>query len=76
MQRGSESQGGFSPAYSGSLEGHAADKAAQQGFARGRDAASSPAHPVQDQQPAKVSFDMMLSYCTCISGTMITISIY
>lgn len=41
--------------YSMSSEGHAADKAALQGFAKTRDAASSPARPATDQQPSKVS---------------------
>lgn len=37
-----------------SSEGHAADKAALQGFAKIRDAASSPVRPATDQQPSKV----------------------
>ncbi|KAL3159508.1 hypothetical protein ABBQ38_009926 [Trebouxia sp. C0009 RCD-2024] len=37
-----------------SSEGHAADKAALQGFAKTRDAASSPAQPALNQQPSKV----------------------
>lgn len=40
--------------YSMSSEGHAADKAALQGFAKTRDAASSPVRPAIDQQPSKV----------------------
>lgn len=40
--------------YSMSSEGHAADKAALQGFAKTRDAASSPAQPALTQQPSKV----------------------
>lgn len=40
--------------YSMSSEGHAADKAALQGFGKTRDAASSPARPAVDQQPSRV----------------------
>ena len=40
--------------YSMSSEGHAADKAALQGFAKTKDTASSPARPTSQQQPAKV----------------------
>lgn len=40
--------------YSMSSEGHAADKAALQGFAKTRDTASSPVRPATDQQPSKV----------------------
>ena len=54
MQRDVDSVGGMSRAYSNASEGHAADKAALQGFAKTRDVASSPLKPVQDEQPSKV----------------------
>lgn len=53
------SEGGLSRAYSGYSDGHAADNAALQGFAKTRDAASSPARPVPDQQPTKVRFQIL-----------------
>ena len=54
MQRDVDSVGGMSRAYSNASEGHAADKAALQGFAKTRDVASSPLKPVQDEQSSKV----------------------
>ena len=53
MQREIDSQGGFSPAFSGGLEGHAADKPSQQAFIR--QSSGSPARSVQDLQPTKVT---------------------
>lgn len=58
IQRDIDRQGGFSPAFSGSLEGHVADKAAQQDPARARDTASSPVQPVQLQQDVKVRYKL------------------
>ncbi|KAL0031206.1 hypothetical protein WJX77_009499 [Trebouxia sp. C0004] len=51
-EREIDRQGGFSPAFSGGLEGHAADKPSQQAFTR--QSSGSPAWSVQDQQPTKV----------------------
>lgn len=45
-----------------SSDGHAADKAALQGFANTRDAASSPARPAPVQQPAKVWLTLLLGF--------------
>ena len=53
MQREIDRQGGFSPAFSGGLEGHAADKPSHQAFTR--QSSSSHARSVQDQQPTKVT---------------------
>ncbi len=53
MQREIDRQGGFSPAFSGGLEGHAADKPSHQAFTR--QSSASPARSVQDQQPTKVT---------------------
>ena len=45
-----------------SSEGHAADKAALQGFVKTRDAASSPARPAIDQQPSEVSMNLIYAW--------------
>lgn len=50
LQRDVDSIGGMSRAYSNASEGHAADKAALQGFAKTRDVANSPLKPASDQQ--------------------------
>ena len=49
-------------------EGHAADKAALQGFANTMDAASSPARPAPTQQPPKVSLTLLRRFVqvTCV----------
>lgn len=64
VQGGGVGQEGAVRTFSTSSEGHAADKAVLQGFAKTRDAASSPAKPMPEQQPSKV-----WQICTCASGT-------
>ncbi len=74
MQREIDRQGGFSPAFSGGLEGHAADKASQQAFTR--QSSGSPARSVQDQQPTKVTLTPASWLSCCLTAWATSTSQY